>query len=452
MSDPRTIHVLGAAGPGMSALARILAGMGNRVSGCDTRLGEVTSRLEREGVSVWRGNDARHLDGVDILTHSSAISADHPEVRAAREQGVQVFSRAQALAMVCAQRKSIGVAGTHGKTTSTAMLATILRGVGMDPSYLIGGETSLPGSNAHWGRGELFVVEADESDSTHLALPLSGGMVTNVDVDHLDNFGTFEEVERSFDHFVERIEGPVLVCVDDPVAARLARHRHVIGYGIEAGEYRATEITLLAGETRFTVVHGGAKYAVTLAQRGVHNVRNALGAIALAHRLGVQLEEACVGVATFRGVQRRFDVRGTARGVTFVDDYAHLPAEIEATLEAAKRERGTGRLVAVFQPNRFNRMDKMSAAYRDSFTHADVTVVTEIYASGTTPIEGVSGKLVVDAVRAAHPESTVHWCATRAEVLTLLDQSLLPGDLCVSMGCGDIEHLPSEMMAEWGQV
>lgn len=172
----------------------------------------------------------------------------------------------------------------------------------------------------------------------------------------------------------------------------------------------------------------------------------------MAHRLGVALADACAGAATFRGVQRRFDVRGTARGVTFVDDYAHLPAEIVATLEAAKRETGEGRLVAVFQPNRFNRMDKMSAAYCDSFVAADVVVVTEIYASGTTPIDGVSGRLVVDAVRAAHPESVVQWCASRDDVLAYLDEVLQPGDVCVSMGCGDIEHLPAEMMDKWERV
>lgn len=449
MSEPRSIHVLGVAGPGMSALARIFVGMGDHVTGCDTRLGDVTSRLERDGVSVLRGNDERHVDDADILTYSSAIFIDHPEIRAARLRGVEVLSRAQALAMVCARRRSLGVAGTHGKTTSSAMLATILIESGSDPSYLIGGETTLPGSNAHWGEGELFVVEADESDSTHLALPLGGGIVTNVDVDHLDNFGTFEELEKSFDRFVGQIDGPVLVCMDDPVAARLVHHRHAIGYGIDVGEYRATEISLSPGQAQFTVMFGNARHPVTLAQRGVHNVRNALGAIALAHRLGVDLAEACAGVAAFRGVQRRYDVRGSARGVTFIDDYAHLPAEILATLAAADQERGSGRLVAVFQPNRFNRMDKLSDAYRDAFNGADVTVITEIYASGTTPIKGVSGKLVVDAVLSAHPSSVVHWCASRDQVLACLDEVLQPGDVCVSMGCGDIEHLPSEMMTKW---
>jgi UDP-N-acetylmuramate--alanine ligase len=282
-----------------------------------------------------------------------------------------------------------------------------------------------------------------------VALPLKAGMVTNVDVDHLDNFGTFEELERSFDRFVERIEGPVLVCVDDPVASRLARHGHAVGYGIDAGSYRAADVTFHPGRLEFTVVHEDARHRVALAQRGLHNVRNALGAIALAHRLGVELGEACAGVEAFVGVQRRFDVRGVARGVTFVDDYAHLPAEIAATLEAAKRELGSGRLVAVFQPNRFNRMDKLSSAYCDSFVAADLAVVTEIYASGTTPIDGVTGEMVVDAVRAAHPGSDVQWCPTRADLLAYLDQVLQPGDLCVSMGCGDIEHLPRELMTKW---
>jgi UDP-N-acetylmuramate--alanine ligase len=435
----------------MSALARILAGMGHRVSGCDTRLGEVTDRLERDGVTIWRGNDGSHLDGVEMLTYSSAFSVDHPEIQSARTRGVEVSTRAEALAGVCALRSAVGVGGTHGKTTTTAMLATILVGVGRDPSFLIGGETSLPGSNAHWGSGELFVVEADESDSTHLALPLRAAVVTSIDVDHLDNFGTFEDLFRSFERFVKGVDGPVVACFDDAGAARLVEYDNVVGYGLGSGVYRAIDVSFLPGRAEFTVSSGSARHPVSLAQRGVHNVRNALGAIAMAHRLGVDLGEACSAIGEFRGVARRFDVRGTTRGVTFVDDYAHLPAEIVATLEAARREVGAGRLVAVFQPNRFSRMDKLSGEFRDAFVAADVTVVTEIYASGTVPIAGVSGTLVVDAVRTAHPQARVQWCATREELVSYLDGSLQPGDLCVSMGCGDIESLPSEMMTKWGQ-
>lgn len=449
MTVARRIHVLGIGGPGMSALARVLHEMGHAVSGCDVRSNVSTETLANDGVAVHVGNSPDHLTGVEILTRSSAIRSDHPEVIAAGSIGARVQTRAETLAMVCESRRSVGVAGTHGKTTTTAMLATILRRSDRDPSYLIGGDTHLPGSNAHWGGGEIFVVEADESDSTHLALPLQAAIVTNVDVDHLDNFGDFAEVFRSFERFVGGVNGPVLVCADDEHASRLCGLPNVVGFGIDAGEYRAEDVSMAPGRVEFTVVHGSKRHSVTVEQRGVHNVRNALAALAMADRLGVDLADACEALREFRGVARRFDVRGTINGVTLVDDYAHLPAEIEATLAAARQEHRDGRLFAVFQPNRFNRMDKMSGDYRDAFGKADVTVITEIYSSGTAPIAGVSGSLVVDAVRHAHPRSEVHWCPTREDLVAFLIGRLRSGDMCLSMGCGDIENLPSELATRW---
>ncbi len=450
MNDRLGIHVVGAGGPGMSALARLLHEMGHRVTACDMKVSEVTSRLERDGVSVARGNDESHLDGIDIVTYSSAMRPDHHELRAAKGHGVLLHSRAEALAMACRARPTIGVAGTHGKTTTTAMLSTILIECGKDPSYVIGGETSLPGSNAHWGGGDVLVVEADESDSTHLQLPLRAAVVTNVDVDHLDNFGSFDEIVRSFQRFVTVVDGPVVVGFDDLRSRELGSSRDVTSFGIEGGEYRAVDVELHPGRVNFTLVHGSTRYRVDVEQRGIHNVRNALGAIAAAHVWGVDLGDACSAIHRFHGVARRFDVRGSARGTTFVDDYAHLPAEIISTLAAARSEAGNRRIIAVFQPNRFNRMDKMSAEYRDAFVDADVTVITEIYASGTTPIEGVSGTLVVDAVRSAHPGSDVRWCPDRSVLIDEVANLVRDGDMCVSMGCGDIELLPGEVMKKIG--
>ena len=434
----------------MNALARLLHEMGHRVTACDVKASEVTARLERDGIPVALGNDDSHLGGVDIVTYSSAMTPDHQELRAAQGLGVLLYTRADALRIACSARPTIGVAGTHGKTTTTAMLSSILIACGKDPSYLIGGETSLPGSNAHWGAGEVLVVEADESDSTHLQLPLRAAVVTNVDVDHLDNFGSFGEILRSFEQFVDAVDGPVVVGFDDPRSRELASGRDVMSFGVEDGDYRAVDVELHPGRLNFTLVHGSARHRVEIAQRGLHNVRNALGAIAIAHRWGVDLGDACTAIRDFRGVARRFDVRGSARGAIFVDDYAHLPAEISATLAAARAEAGRRRIIAVFQPNRFNRMDKMSGEYRDAFVDADVTVITEIYASGTAPIEGVSGTMVVDAIRSAHPGSDVRWCPTRSTLIDEVVEVVQDGDICISMGCGDIEHLPSQVMQRIG--
>lgn len=447
-----SFHVVGAGGPGMSALARLLHGMGHRVSGCDLRESDATSRLQQDGISVMVGNDDVHVLDADYVTYSSAISSEHHELRAARSRGVQVLSRADALVMACRERPTIGVAGTHGKTTTTAMLASILIACGKDPSYLIGGETSLPGTNARWGEGDVLVVEADESDSTHLALPLRAAAVTNVDVDHLDNFGSFTEILDSFEQFVARVDGPVVVGFDDPRARTLAAAPNVTSFGIDGGEHRAVEVELRPGHVKFLVVHGSARHRVSVAQRGMHNVRNALGAIAIAHRWGVDLADACDAIRDFRGVTRRFDVRGSVNGTTFVDDYAHLPAEISATLAAARAERGKGRVVAVFQPNRFNRMDKMSDDYRDAFVEADISLITEIYASGTKPIEGVSGLQVVEAIRKAHPGVDVRWCPSREDLIDEVAGLVRAGDVCVSMGCGDIERLPEEVMGRLGSA
>lgn len=447
-----SFHVVGAGGPGMSALARLLHGMGHRVSGCDLRESDATSRLQQDGISVMVGNDDVHVLDADYVTYSSAISSEHHELRAARSRGVQVLSRADALVMACRERPTIGVAGTHGKTTTTAMLASILIACGKDPSYLIGGETSLPGTNARWGEGDVLVVEADESDSTHLALPLRAAAVTNVDVDHLDNFGSFTEILDSFEQFVARVDGPVVVGFDDPRARTLAAAPNVTSFGIDGGEHRAVEVELRPGHVEFLVVHGSARHRVSVAQRGMHNVRNALGAIAIAHRWGVDLADACDAIRDFRGVTRRFDVRGSVNGTTFVDDYAHLPAEISATLAAARAERGKGRVVAVFQPNRFNRMDKMSDDYRDAFVEADISLITEIYASGTKPIEGVSGLQVVEAIRKAHPGVDVRWCPSREDLIDEVAGLVRAGDVCVSMGCGDIERLPEEVMGRLGSA
>ena len=307
------------------------------------------------------------------------------------------------------------------------------------------------GTGAHWTDTEhLLVVEADESDGTFLELPVDGTIVTNVEVDHLDHYGTPEAIVAAFDPYLAGVPGPKVVCLDDPLAARLAAAHGAVTYGTaEGADFRLVDLVADHGAVAFTVVHGGRSLGeVRLPLRGVHMARNATAAIAMAHLLGAPFDAAVSALARFGGVARRFDFRGEHDGITFVDDYAHLPAEIAAVLEgAATSGDGWSRIVAVFQPNRYSRMEVLSPTYRDAFERADLAVVTDIYPSGEAPRPGVTGKLVVNAVLDAHPWQRVAWIPRRTDLVEFLAGELRAGDVCVSMGCGDVASLPSEVLA-----
>jgi len=454
LSTPRRLHVVGAAGPGMSAIAIALAQMGHNVSGVDLRERQVLDRLRAAGVNVNVGHSRSHVVGCDAVTASTAIPSDLNELDEARKLGISVLSRAGMLASICAQAKSLAVAGTHGKTTTTSMLMLILAEAGLRPGFVIGGDVRDMGTGAHWTGGEWFVVEADESDGTHLELPLHGTILTNVDVDHLDHYGSLAEIERSFDRYLGQIPGPKIVCTDGERAARVAaRHPGVTSYGLAAGaDIRAVRLRPDHGSFHFDVERDGSTLAsVHLPLRGEHNVANATGALAMATAIGVDPGVAADALSRFGGVARRFDIRGHDGGATFVDDYAHLPTEIDAVLRAARHSGdGWARVVAVFQPNRYNRMAEMWRDYADAFTEADLVVLTDIYPSGTHPIPGVTGKLVVNAVLDAHPDARVVWLPRRDELIAYLAAQVGPDDVCISMGCGDIASLPDEVLVARG--
>jgi UDP-N-acetylmuramate--alanine ligase len=434
----------------MSAIAIVLGEMGHTVSGSDIREQPVLDRLRAAGVTVHVGHRSDYVEGCDAVTSSTAVPATNIELRHAVELTIPTLSRAAMLASICARARSIAVAGTHGKTTTTSMLMLALAEGGMAPSFVVGGDVSDAGTGAQWTGGDLLVVEADESDGTHLALPVDGTILTNIDVDHLDHYGSFEAIVAGFDEYLGCIDGPKVLGADDEWCRSLAGKHAATTYGLAPdADYRAVAIHPASGAFRFEVQRGGLLLGqVELPLRGIHNVVNAVGAAAMATELGVPFEAVAAALGRFGGVARRFDVRGFDGGATFVDDYAHLPAEIAAVLAAA---RGSGdgwkRVVAVFQPNRFNRMSVMSGDYADAFVEADVTVVTEIYASGTTPIPGVTGRLVVDALVAAHPDARVVWLPRREDVISFLAGEVGEGDVCISMGCGDIATLPEEVMA-----
>ncbi len=454
LSQPRRLHVVGVGGPGMSAIAIVLAEMGHQVTGSDIRERSVLDRVRAAGVEVHIGHRRELVHHRDAITWSTAIPASNNERQEADAKGVLSMHRSGMLASICARARSIGVAGTHGKTSTTSMLMLMLAEARLRPSFVIGGDVTDVGTGAQWTGGEWLVVEADESDGTHLHLPLYGTILTNVETDHLDYYGSLAAIVDGFDQYLSQIDGPKVLCIDDPVTADLARRHDAVTYGThDEAEFRAVDIRPSQGSFSFSVSHRGTVLGpVSLPLRGLHNVRNATGALAMAVTIGVPFEVAAAALAKFGGVARRFDVRGVDGGATFVDDYAHLPSEIAAVLAAA---RGSGdawkRVVAVFQPNRFNRMVTMWPDYHSAFVDADLVVLTDIYASGTTPIPGVNGKLLVNAVLDAHPRSRVAWMPRRDDLVDFLAGELGEGDVCISMGCGDIATLPDEVMARRGE-
>ena len=457
LSFPHRLHVVGVGGPGMSAIAIALAEMGHDVSGSDLREHPVLERVRAAGVDVRIGHDRSVVHGVDAVSASTAIPEHNIELDEARSTGVAVLRRAGMLASICARAKSIGVAGTHGKTTSTSMLMLMLAEAGLRPNFVVGGDVTDVGTGAQWTRGEWMVVEADESDGTHLELPLHGTILTNVEVDHLDHYGSLDAIVASFDRYLAQVPGPTVVSADDPVARSLAERHGSTTFGFsESATVRAIDLRVEAGSSTFTVQQhdgrGTGGSAVTLGEihlpmRGRYNVLNALGALAMALEIGVSFDDARDSLAKFGGVARRFDVRGTHGGATFVDDYAHLPSEISAVLGGA-RHSGDGwkRVIAVFQPNRYNRIAEIWREYGDAFGDADVVVLTDVYASGTTPIPGVTGKLIVNAVTEADPTARVVWLPRRDDLVSFVAAEARDGDVVVSMGCGDIASFPTEVL------
>jgi UDP-N-acetylmuramate--alanine ligase len=451
LSVPGRYHVVGVGGPGMNAIALVLIGMGHQVSGSDLRDSPVVERLRAAGVAVTIGHDRSLVHGVDAVTGSSAIPDRNIELAEARETGVLTLRRAGMLASICAQAKSLAVAGTHGKTTTTSMLTAILSDADLQPNFLIGGDLNDIGYGAAWPGGDWLVVEADESDGTFLELPLYGTIVTNIEADHLDHFGTLEAIVDGFDRYLAQIPGPKVVCADDPAAKALADKHGCLTYGTHPdAHYRITDPLSERGVVRFTLHRAGERLGeISVPLRGMHNVRNAAAAAALALEIGAPFTAVASALARFGGVARRFDFRGEHNGITFVDDYAHIPTEISVVLQAAATSGdGWKRIVAVFQPNRFKRMAVLSPEYADAFVDADVTVITDIYPSGDAPIPGVTGKLVVDAILDNHPRQRVVWLPHRADLVDFLAKELRDGDVCISMGCGDVASLPAEVLAE----
>jgi UDP-N-acetylmuramate--alanine ligase len=448
LAAPRRIHVVGIGGAGMSAIAGVLARMGHAVSGSDIKPSVSLERLRGIGVAVHVGHDPSLVDGVDAVTISTAIPDRNPEVRAAIERGITVLRRAEMLATIAATRRTIAVAGTHGKTTTASMLALTLARSGMRPSFIIGGEVNDIGGGAAWDTGEWFVVEADESDGTFLLLPAEVALVTNVEPDHLEHYGSVEGLERAFARF---LGGPArlrIVGADDPVAAQLGREVGAVTYGeTDGADYRVAALRTARDGVEFRLVHRGEAIAtVHVPVPGRHNALNAAGAIVTAIELGASPAAAARALAHYGGVARRFEYRGERDGVTFVDDYAHLPGEVRAALATA-RGGGWSRVVCAFQPHRYSRTAMLWQDFGSAFDLADLLVVTDIYAAGEAPRPGVSGRLVVQAVLEQDATRRVAWLPRRSDVISYLRRELRAGDVCLTLGAGDLTSVPGELLA-----
>ncbi len=455
LAVPRRWHLVGIGGPGMAPLAHLLRAAGQLVSGSDLRESASLAALRRHGVTVTVGHSAESVIGVEVVVFSTAVPPDNVELRAARDAGLRVCHRAVALASVCDATRAFGVAGAHGKTTTSALVAAMLRETGVDTASYVGadvlGDDSQATDDAPIGDDTILVVEADESDGTIEVLPLRGIAVTNIDRDHLDYWGDLDGLVAGFVDVVEKViarGGIAVLNADDARSSSLGAGRPdgtVRRFGwSESSDVRIAACRPTDDGVSVELVVDGEDVSCRLPLRGVHNASNLACAVAVATSLGASVS-ACVEAAEkFAGVERRFHERATVDGAVVIDDYAHLPAEIAASLAAAREHpRLDGNLVAVFQPNRYHRIAAMAGEYADCFSSADHVVITDIYASGTQPIEGVTGKLVADAVAAVHP--SVVWAPTRRDVVEAVMSVLGEGDICIGMGCGDIATLAGDL-------
>lgn len=444
------VHFVGIGGAGMSAIAAVLLAKGVEVSGSDLKESHNTARLSELGARINIGHRPEQVEGADIVVVSSAVPERNRELVRARELSLPVLPRAAMLARLMEGGKGIAVAGTHGKTTTTSMVAMILAHAGMDPTYVVGGELNDVGSNAHAGSGEYVVAEADESDGSFLLLRPWAAIVTNVDVDHLDFFGDPRRLQEYFARFVSLVlpNGIVVVGGDDMGARSLlgksGTREVTFGEG-EDNDYRFRDLRLYAGGSSCRVLFRGEELGgMELGIPGLHNVYNAMAAIALAHTLGVDFPVIADALSSFRGVRRRYQRVSEVGGIRIIDDYAHHPSEIASTLEAAVLERER-RLVCLFQPHRYSRTAALWKEFGNAFSRADLLITTDVYAAGEDPLPGVDGKLIVNAVLEADPGKQVVYIPRRSALGEAALRFIRPGDLVLTMGAGDISLCAMEI-------
>jgi len=444
------IHFIGIGGIGMSGIAEVLLNLGFKVSGSDLRHNEITLNLARLGATVYEGHRAEQGEGADVVVTSAAIRPENPEISAAKALQIPVIHRAEMLAELMRLKFGIAVAGTHGKTTTTSLLAVILGQAGFDPTVVVGGRVGSIGSNAKLGHGEYFVTEADESDGSFLLLTPTIAVVTNVDLEHLDHYSGLEQLKRTFLEFINKVPfyGVSVMCLDDENVRALipSIRKRVVTYGLsKQAEFRAEDVRQEGFNTSFTVHHveRGLLGKIHMPLPGRHMVQNALAAVAVSMELNIPFATVAEAIGEFSGVRRRFQRIGQVDDILIIDDYGHHPTEIRATLAAARSGFGR-RLVVAFQPHRYTRTQDLFDDFLTTFNEADKLLVTDIYAASETPIEGVTARKLVDGIRACGHKD-VAYLPTNEEVLAALLEIVQPGDLVMTMGAGNLNDVARKL-------
>lgn len=433
----------------MSGIAEVLLNLGYKITGSDVKTSDVTRRLEGLGAKIYVGHRPDNISGSDVVVYSSAVKMDNPEIISAKEKLIPVIPRAEMLAELMRMKYGIAIAGSHGKTTTTSMIATILGGQDMDPTVVIGGKLNSMGSNARLGKGEFLVAEADESDGSFLKLSPTIAVVTNIDREHMDHYRDMDEMKDAFLVFINKIPfyGCAILCLDHPNIQGLipkVSRRHIT-YGLTTqADFSAKNIEVTGVQTTFDVWRRGENMGrVSVKVPGEHNVYNALAAIATAMELDITFEQAKEAIANFSGVERRFQIKGEYKGVTLVDDYGHHPAEIRATLKAAK-DGWRRRIVAVFQPHRYSRTKDLFQEFLSAFNDADTLILTDIYPAGEEKIQGVSSEALYNGIKAYGHRNAIY-IPDKKDVPDYLDKNTKPGDMVITLGAGNIWQVAEEM-------
>ncbi len=454
----KRIHFVGIGGSGMSGIAEVLSNEGYEVSGSDKQSTEITAYLKKLGIKVYEGHDAKHVEGVDVLVASTAISPDNPEIIAAKEQRIPITERAEMLAELMRFRSGIAIAGTHGKTTTTSLVASILAAADLDPTFVIGGLLNSAGTNARLGSGEYFVAEADESDASFLHLQPILSVVTNIDADHMETYnGDFEVLKSTFIEFLHRLPfyGVAIICIDDSVLKEIMPRiaRHVVTYGFEdSADIHAYGFSQKGPQCFFKVRRIGHKKDLTvcLNMPGTHNVLNALAAIAIATELNVDNEHICDALKNFSGVGRRFQQLGDyhlSKGkALFLDDYGHHPSEIAATVKAARACWPNKRLVMLFQPHRYSRTRDLFEDFVKVLSEVDALLLLDIYSAGQDPIPGITSKVLCERIKQAGVINPVY-VADKSQLVAQLDQVLQDGDVLMAQGAGSVSKIVADLLA-----
>jgi UDP-N-acetylmuramate--alanine ligase len=464
----RRFYLIGIGGAGMSAIATVLAGMGFYVEGSDLKRSRYTLLLEEKGINVHIGHDRKNISDIDAVIYSAAISPDNVELSLARKKNIPVFTRGEILSWILNNNKGIAVTGTHGKTTTTSMIALILRGLELDPTIMIGGELNELGTNARFGKGEYVIAEACESDGTFLLYRPFIGVITNIEEDHMDYWKDFSQLKDSFGCFIKNIrnDGFVVINGDEPelMFMKTLTEREVITFGIEKhNDIYAENVNLSNYSSSFELVFNRVKNAkgrvkasgpskrdlikipVRLIVPGIHNVKNSLAALAVCWGLGLDIKKCVQIMQYFTGAKRRFEKRGEKKGAVIFDDYAHHPTEVRVTLETALLEK-KGRIITVFQPHRYSRLSTLHDRFKDCFSNTDILIITDVFASDERPIPGVTGKLLVDSLLDEGFPKKVVYIPNLVDVNDFLDSIIKKDDIVLIMGAGDITRVSEELL------